>query len=253
MSTIRLHVTEPLAEGATLTLPAQQAHYLGSVMRRAVGDAVLLFNGRDGEWRASITTLGKGRATVLAQARLRAQTPPADLWLLAPVLKRETLEWMVEKATELGVSRILPVTSERSAVHRTNVARLAGIAAEAAEQCRRLEVPDVAEPAPLAHLLARWEPPRLVLLADESGASPPLASVLADAPRGPWAVLVGPEGGFAPAELDGFRKLPFCRPAGLGPRILRAETAALSALAVLQAVAGDWQPLAAGWRDPHLT
>lgn len=244
MSTIRLYVTEPLSEGATVTLAAQQAHYLGAVMRRGVGDGVLLFNGRDGEWQAAITTLGKGRGTLKVVARTRDQAPSPDLWLLAPVLKRETLEWMVEKATELGVSRILPVTSERSAVHRTNVPRLAAIAAEAAEQCRRLDVPEIGQPAALGALLASWDAARHLLLADESGASPPVAAVLAEAPRGPWAVLVGPEGGFSAAELDAFGKLAFCRRAGLGPRILRAETAALSALAVLQALAGDW-------RNPH--
>ncbi|WP_144185934.1 16S rRNA (uracil(1498)-N(3))-methyltransferase [Elioraea rosea] len=244
MSTIRLYVTEPLHEGAMVTLPAQQAHYLGAVMRRGVGDGVRLFNGRDGEWQATIAALGKGRATLAVGARTRAQAPSPDLWLLAPVLKRETLEWTVEKATELGVSRIQPVTSERSAVHRTNVPRLAAIAAEAAEQCRRLDVPEIGEPVALRTLLASWEAARLLLLADESGASPPIPTVLADAPRGPWAVLVGPEGGFSPAELDAFGKLAFCRPASLGPRILRAETAALSTLAVLQALAGDW-------RNPH--
>jgi 16S rRNA (uracil1498-N3)-methyltransferase len=244
MSQIRLFVEAPLAADATLRLDGQQAHYLGTVMRRAVGDEVHLFNGRDGEWRARITAIGKGAATLALMEMMRPQGPAPDLWLLAPVLKRETLEWTVEKATELGASRIIPVTTTRSAVTRTNPARLAAIAREAAEQCRRLEVPVVDEPVPLAELLARWDAARLLLLADESGASPHVARVIAEAPPGPWAVLVGPEGGFASHELDGFRKLPFCRPAGLGPRILRAETAAVAALAVLQALAGDW-------RDPH--
>jgi len=245
MSQIRLFVEAPLAADATLRLDGQQAHYLGTVMRRAVGDEVRLFNGRDGEWRARIAAIGKGAATLALMEMMRPQGPAPDLWMLAPVLKRETLEWMVEKATELGASRIIPVTTTRSAVTRTNPARLAAIAREAAEQCRRLEVPVVDEPVPLAELLARWDAARLLLLADESGASPHVASVIAEAPPGPWAVLVGPEGGFAPHELDGFRKLPFCRSAGLGPRILRAETAAVAVLAVLQALAGDW-------RDPHV-
>jgi 16S rRNA (uracil1498-N3)-methyltransferase len=244
MSQIRLFVEGSLGAGATLRLDGPQAHYLGTVMRRAVGDEVRLFNGRDGEWRARISALGKGRATLALEEMTRPQGPAPDLWLLAPVLKRETLEWLVEKATELGAGRIIPVTTARSAVTRTNAARLAAIAREAAEQCRRLDVPAVEEPVPLAELLARWDAGRLLLLADESGESPGLARVLAEAPPAPWAVLVGPEGGFASHELDGFRKLPFCRLAGLGPRILRAETAAVAALAVLQALAGDW-------RDDH--
>jgi 16S rRNA (uracil1498-N3)-methyltransferase len=249
MSQIRLFVEGPLEGGAVLRLAAPQAHYLGTVMRRAVGEEVQLFNGRDGEWRARITAIGKGAATLALEERVRAQLPGPDLWLLAPVLKRETLEWMVEKATELGVSRILPVTTERSAVTRSNPQRLAAIAREAAEQCRRLDVPAVAEPAALAQVLAGWDAARLLLLADESAASPGLAAVIAAstaAAPAPWAVLVGPEGGFASHELDALRKLPFCRAAGLGPRILRAETAAVAALAVLQALAGDW-------RDNHVT
>ena len=245
MSQIRLFVEGPLGQGATLRLEGPQAHYLGTVMRRAVGDEVRLFNGRDGEWRARITALGKGAATLALEEMTRPQEPAPDLWLLAPVLKRETLEWLVEKATELGAGRIIPVTTTRSAVARTNAGRLGLIAREAAEQCRRLDVPVVEEHVPLASLLARWDAARLLLLGDESGSSPPLARVIAEAPPARWAVLVGPEGGFTSHELDGFRKLPFCRAAGLGPRILRAETAAIAALAVLQALAGDW-------RDDHL-
>jgi 16S rRNA (uracil1498-N3)-methyltransferase len=250
VSTIRLFVPDPLAEGARVRLPPAQAHYLAAVMRRAAGDMVLVFNGRDGEWRARIDALGKGAATLALEQRTRPQEPAPDLWLLAPVLRRETLEWMVEKATELGASRILPVTSDRSAVARTNAQRLAAIATEAAEQCRRLDVPPIAEPAPLAAVLAAWEPGRTLLVADESGRAPPVAAALAGAGGGAWAVLVGPEGGFAERELDGFRDLPFCRMASLGPRILRAETAAVAALAVLQALAGDWVANRPG--DPHL-
>jgi 16S rRNA (uracil1498-N3)-methyltransferase len=250
VSTIRLFVPDRLAQGETVRLAPAQAHYLAAVMRRGQGDAVAVFNGRDGEWRARIAALGKGAARLAVEERTRPQTPAPDLWLLAPVLRRETLEWMVEKATELGVARILPVTSERSAVARTNAQRLAAIATEAAEQCRRLDVPTVDEPLPLAAALAAWERTRRLLLADESGDAPPVAEALRGCGAGPWAVLVGPEGGFSRRELDGLRDLPFCRPASLGPRILRAETAALCALAVLQALAGDW--VANAPSDPHL-
>lgn len=250
MSTIRLFVPDRLAEGETLHLRPAQAHYLAAVMRRGKGDTVALFNGRDGEWRARITAVGRGTARLAVEERTRPQRPAPDLWLLAPVLRRETLEWMVEKATELGVARILPVTSERSAVARTNAQRLAAIATEAAEQCFRLDVPAVEEPRPLASALAGWEGTRLLLLADESGQAPPVALALRGCAAGPWAVLVGPEGGFSRRELDGLRDLPFCRPVSLGPRILRAETAAVCALAILQALTGDW--VADAPSDPHL-
>jgi 16S rRNA (uracil1498-N3)-methyltransferase len=241
MSEIRLFVPGPLARGAAIATTPAQAHYLAAVMRRAVGDPVLLFDGRSGEWRARIATLSRKAAMLVVEERTRPQRAEPDLWLLAPVLKRETTEWMVEKATELGVSRIVLTTSARSAVTRCNPDRLKAIAIEAAEQCGRLSVPDVLAPVPLAQLPAAWPAGRHLLVGDESRSAPPAAAVIAGAAPSLWAVLVGPEGGFTQAELDGFRKLPFCRPASFGPRILRAETAAIVGLSLIQALAGDWR------------
>lgn len=241
MSEIRLFVPGPLTRGTEIAASPDQAHYLAAVMRRAVGDTVLLFDGRSGEWRARIAALSRKAAMLSVEEQTRPQAAEPDLWLLAPVLRRETTEWMVEKATELGVARILLTTSARSAVTRTNPDRLAAIATEAAEQCERLSVPEVVPPAPLARVLAGWLPRRHLLLADESRTAPPAPAVIAGAPPGAWALLVGPEGGFTSGELDGFRKLPFCLAASLGPRILRAETAAIAGLGLIQALAGDWR------------
>lgn len=241
MSEIRLHVPGPLMAGMAIAATPAQAHYLAVVMRRAAGDPVLLFDGRSGEWRARITFLARKAAMLAVEEQTRPQRAEPDLWLLAPVLKRETTEWMVEKAAELGVSRILLTTSARSAVTRTNPDRLAAIAIEAAEQCDRLTVPEVAAPAPLARVLASWPAGRHLLVGDESRTAPPATAVIAGAGPGAWALLVGPEGGFTGGELDGFRKLPFCLAASLGPRVLRAETAAVAGLALIQALAGDWR------------
>lgn len=241
MSEIRLHVPGPLMAGMAIAATPAQAHYLAAVMRRAAGDPVLLFDGRSGEWRARITFLARKAAMLAVEEQTRPQRAEPELWLLAPVLKRETTEWMVEKATELGVARILLTTSARSAVTRTNPDRLAAIATEAAEQCDRLSVPGLAAPAPLARVLASWPSGRHLLVGDESRTAPPAAAVIAGAGPGAWALLVGPEGGFTGAELDGFRKLPFCLAASFGPRILRAETAAVIGLGLIQALAGDWR------------
>lgn len=249
MTEIRLFVPGPLARGAEIATTAGQAHYLAAVMRRAVGDKVLLFDGRTGEWRARISGLSRKAAMLAVEEQTRPQVPEPDLWLLAPVLRRETTEWMVEKATELGVARILLTTSARSTVTRTNPDRLAAIATEAAEQCERLSVPEIVPPAPLAQVLAGWPPRRHLLLADESRTGAAAHAVIAGAPAGAWALLVGPEGGFTERELDGFRKLPFCLAASLGPRLLRAETAAVAGLGLIQALAGDWQDQPGG--RPH--
>ncbi|MFQ3622549.1 MAG: 16S rRNA (uracil(1498)-N(3))-methyltransferase [Acetobacteraceae bacterium] len=242
MTEPRLHVAADLAEGVRVALTVGQAHYLASVLRRGPGDTVLLFNGRDGEWRARIAALSRRDGTVVPATPVRPQRDEPGPWLLAPVLRRETTEWLVEKACELGAGRILLTTSARSAVLRTNPDRLAAIAVEAAEQCGRLTVPAIEPPAPLSRRLGDWPAERAVVFGDETRTAPPFGEVLGRVPPGAaLALLVGPEGGFDPGELDGLRKLPFCLAASLGPRILRAETAALAGLAVLQALAGDWR------------
>ena len=256
---IRLYLDGDLAAGAGVALSAQQAHYLGHVLRMAPGDSVYLFNGRDGEWRAAIEGIGRGSCAVLVTERVRAQQDDADLWLLFAPVKRAPIDFVAAKATELGVSVLWPVVTENTIVRRVNMARLRANAAEAAEQCGRLTVPEVREPVPIARVLHRWSAARRILLCDESGGGVPVADALAGArgadgaAPGPWAVLTGPEGGFTGSELDGIRKLPFVTAVGLGPRLLRADTAALSALACWQAVVGDRQIVAymeAGCRPP---
>jgi 16S rRNA (uracil1498-N3)-methyltransferase len=249
---LRLFVNDDLAAGATVDLDPAQAHYLRNVMRRGPGDALAAFNGRDGEWRCVVAGLGKAAGTLRVETLLRPQAPAADLWLLAAPIKRTGIDFVAAKATELGVSAIRPVFTKRTAVTRVNVARMAANAVEAAEQCGRLSVPEILPPLPLDKALAALPPERRLLLADESGAGRSIAEALADERAraegsgagpwpGPWAVLIGPEGGFAPAERAAVRARPGAIPVSLGARLLRADTAALAALAVWQAVLGEWQ------------
>ncbi|HYE48548.1 MAG TPA: 16S rRNA (uracil(1498)-N(3))-methyltransferase [Azospirillaceae bacterium] len=236
----RLHVPESLAAGAAAALGAGQAHYLRSVLRQGPGDRVLAFNGRDGEWLAEIAQLGKSSGTLALLERTREPVAEPDLWLLFAPLKGGRTEYVVEKATELGASTIWPVFTRRTDVNRVNAERLAANAAEAAEQCERLSVPDLREAAALDAALRGWDPARTLFVAAESGAARPAAAAMAEAAGRPAAVLVGPEGGFDPAELDLLARMAFVVPVGLGPRVLRADTAAFAALSVWQAVAGDW-------------
>ncbi len=231
---IRLFVTAALTPGAAIAATAAQAHYLGTVMRRTVGDAVVLFNGRDGEWAARIVAQGRGAATVVVDHVLRPQAAEPDLWLVFALLKRDATDLVVQKATELGVAAIWPVLTAHTIAQRVNLARLHAIAIEAAEQSERLTSPAIHEPRPLAVLLHSWPADRRLFVAAERVAVPPIVAT-----REPAALLVGPEGGFAPAELDALRQHPLVTVISLGPRILRAETAAIAGLARLQ-VAG-WE------------
>ncbi|MBI4185231.1 MAG: 16S rRNA (uracil(1498)-N(3))-methyltransferase [Proteobacteria bacterium] len=237
----RLFVVEDLRPGAALALTRAQAHYLGSVLRLASGAPVLLFNGRDGEWRARIAALARGAGSLAVEAETRRQESEPDLWLLFAPVKRAPIDLIAAKATELGASALLPVETRRTVVERVNLARLRANAVEAAEQSERLSVPELRAPAPLGQVLALWPEGRRLLLLDERGGAPPIAEALRAAAPGPWAVLVGPEGGFERSELDALGRLPFVTPVGMGPRILRAETAALAALACWQALLGDWR------------
>lgn len=229
----RLHVPVPLAEGAELPLAPGQAHYLGAVLRRAPGDALRLFNGTDGEWRARIATLRKQHATVVPERQLRPQAPEPDLWLVFAPLKRDATDMVAQKATELGAAALLPVFTTRTNAARVNEERLAAIAAEAAEQSERLTIPRIAPAEPLPELLARWPAERRLVVAMERRAAGPVRPA-----SGPAALLVGPEGGFTDRELDDLARRPFVEPATLGPRILRADTAAIVGLALLQANSG---------------
>jgi 16S rRNA (uracil1498-N3)-methyltransferase len=228
---IRLFVPAALAADATVLATAAQTHYLGSVMRRAVGDGVRLFNGRDGEWTARITTLGRNAAGLAVDSLVRPQDSDAeaDIWLAFALLKRDATDLVVEKATELGVAAIWPVVTARTNASRVNLDRLQAIATEAAEQSERLTVPALHPPRPLAALLDAWPIGRRLIVAAERSDAPPLAPTAA-----PCGLLIGPEGGFAPAELDVLRAHALVTLASLGPRILRAETAAIAGLARLQ-------------------
>jgi 16S rRNA (uracil1498-N3)-methyltransferase len=239
----RLYVASGLASGVEAELDRAQAHYLRSVLRLDAGAAIAAFNATDGEWLCRVAEFGKRGARLSVEAQLRAPEPEAepDLWLLFAPIKRGRLDWLVEKATELGVTAFLPVWTARTQVERVNLERLRAHAIEAAEQSERVSVPEIRAPEALQRVLAAWPGERRLVLCDESGAGEPLSEAAARLPAGPVALLVGPEGGFDETELDAFGKLSFVTRVGLGPRVLRAETAALAAVAVFQAIAGDWR------------
>ena len=235
----RLFVEAPLSAGVALALASEQTHYLKTVLRLKAGARIALFNGKDGEWLARIEGLGRNACSIAVEAQSRAQVMEPDLWLVFAPIKRARIDFLVEKATELGVSALFPVMTQHTVVERVNLARLRVNAIEAAEQSERLTVPEIHPAQPLDRLVASWNGSRRLMLCDETGTSPPAATALKSADSGPWAVLVGPEGGFADRELDALKKLPFVCPVSLGPRVLRADTAALAGLAVLQALRGE--------------
>ena len=220
--------------GALIAMDRARAHYLGAVMRRGVGDTLLLFNGRDGEFHAEISRLARGAVLLTLGAQTRAPEAEPDGWLCFAPIKRDASEWVVEKATELGIAVIQPVITARTQPHRMNPERWAAIAAEAAEQSERLSVPELRAPLPFAALLRDWPAGRILFAATERIAAPGL-NLPVDRAQG-WGLLIGPEGGFAPAELDELARHPFVTRRTLGPRILRAETAAIAGLARLLAV-----------------
>lgn len=236
----RLYVAAPLAAGAVVPLTADQAHYAGRVMRLGVGDPLSLFNGRDGEWRARVKTIGRKGGEATVEEQLRPQTVESAPILLFAPLKKSALDVLVAKATELGVAELRPVSTRRMVAARVNLQRLRAQAVEAAEQCERLTVPDVRAPESLERALGAWDKTRKLFVADETGGGIPLADAFPAADRArSVGFLVGPEGGFERSELDALGRLPFVTRVALGPRILRAETAALVVLACWQALAGD--------------
>jgi 16S rRNA (uracil1498-N3)-methyltransferase len=205
-------------------------------MRLGAGAGLKLFDDRTGEWLAEILESGKKRVTVRLTQHLRQREQVPDLWLLFAPIKRGRIDWIVEKATELGAARLLPIITQRTMVDRTNSDRLFAHMIEAAEQCERTALPELAAPEKLEAVLKSWPADRALLFADELGGEPILESIT----PGPAAILIGPEGGFTDAEREAIRSLPQARPVSLGPRILRAETAAIAALSVWMAAAGDW-------------
>ena len=241
----RLFVEHDLAAGAEIAATQEQANYLCNVLRMQPGDPVLLFNGVHGEWRARLGTRGKRSLSLLVGEQARAQEGGPDIDYLFAPLKRSRLDYMVQKATEMGVARLRPVLTRRTNAERVKTERLRANAIEAAEQCGVLRVPQVAEPEKLSSVLAGWPQDRLLIFCDEDAeVQDPLAALATwriEAPLRPLAVLIGPEGGFDPTEREALRsKTPVLR-LSLGPRILRADTAAVAALALVNAVLGDWR------------
>lgn len=234
----RLFVPDRLAQDVAVTVHGNQAHYLSRVMRVAEGDAVILCDNATGEWLATVATAGKRDVVLTVERQLRGREASPDIVLVAALLKKDRFDMVLEKATELGAARIQPVLTRRCVADRLNMERAMATITEAAEQCARTALPELAEPVKLDALLRDWPADRTLFFADENGGEP-AAAAFAESP-GPAALLVGPEGGFDDAERAAVRALPQARAIGLGPRILRAETAAIAAMAVWMAVAGDW-------------
>jgi 16S rRNA (uracil1498-N3)-methyltransferase len=246
----RLFVDLPLSAGARLTLEEQQAHYLVNVLRLPAGAQVLVFNGRDGEWIAVLGDIKKRSAVLAIEAQTRPQMAGPDIDYLFAPLKRSRLDYMVQKAVELGVARLRPMLTHRTIAERVNLDRMRANAIEAAEQCGVLRVPEVLAPIGLEKALATWndEPEgargdgggRTLVFCDEAAAGQPPLNTLATLPHGPLAVLIGPEGGFDPVERALLLSKPFVTSTWLGPRIMRADTAAVAALTLVNATRGDW-------------
>lgn len=238
-TTPRLYVESSLSAGAEFALEKDQGHYLVHVLRLVSGDTVALFNTRDGEWVCYITTVTKKSVEVRVERNTSAVKPPPDIDYLFAPLKHARLDYMVQKATELGARRLRPVITQRTIAERVNLERMKANAIEAAEQCNLVFVPEVLEPLPLAKVLTNWEPSRRLIYCDETAIiANPVEALKSIKP--PAAVLVGPEGGFTNEERAHLKSLPFVTAISLGPRIMRADTVAIAAMALVQAVLGDW-------------
>ena len=243
----RLFVDQPLWAGSAVTLASPQAHYLKDVLRLKAGDRVLVFNGRDGEWEARLDVPGKRSVALQLEARTRPQTTGCDLHYLFAPLKHARLDYMVQKAVEMGVGRLSPVLTRHTQAERVNIGRMRANAIEAAEQCGVLTIPEIAEPRKFDSLARGWKAERLLVFCDEEADVKDPVAALAPARGGglagplPVSVLIGPEGGFAESEREALLKLPNVVRLALGPRILRADTAAVAALTLVQAVLGDWR------------
>ncbi|NNJ68313.1 MAG: 16S rRNA (uracil(1498)-N(3))-methyltransferase [Boseongicola sp.] len=235
---VRLFVDQPLGQGQSVVLIREQAHYLFQVMRLGLGDMVALFNGRDGEWQAEIFETGKRGGELICTTQSLTQYDPPDLWLLFAPIKKARTDFIVEKAVEMGAGRIMPVQTAFTNSDRIRQDRLQAHAVEAAEQCRATFVPEVAEMQKLDRVLSNWPPERHLMFCDEARAGE--VAGLPDLP-GPWAILIGPEGGFSEAERSRLSGMETAHPVALGPRVLRADTAAVAALTVWQQTLGDWR------------
>jgi len=229
-----------MSQGAAVALTKEQAHYLGTVLRKSVGDSIRVFNGESGEWRAEIISLSRKGGEIKTTELLRAPTASPDIWLcFAPVRKHRTA-FIIEKGTELGASQFHPVITERTQFPKLNTGKARLQVIEAAEQTERLDVPQIHEVGRLTDVLKGWDIKRTLIFADEAGDAKPALAALNDMAPSPAAILIGPEGGFTAKEREILRAQDFVIPVSLGPRILRADTAALSLLTLWQAVQGDW-------------
>ena len=236
----RLYVEAALSMDADIELPKDQAHYLGNVLRKGVGDAVRVFNGRDGEWRAEIVSVSKKSASLRVLEQLRKPHAVPDIWLCFAPVRKHRNAFIIEKATELGVSKLMPVVTKRTQFPRLKLDKMRAQIIEAAEQTERLDLPKAQIPISLTEMLSGWDKTRTLIFADEAGDAKPAQDVLQKL-TGPAAILIGPEGGFEPKEREILRSKSYVTPVSLGPRILRADTAALSLLTLWLAVQGDWR------------
>lgn len=245
-SNIRLHVEARLSHGQFITLDKDQSHYLSNVMRCKLGSEIALFNGQDGEWVGEITDIQKRAVTLQIKDQISLQKAEPDIWLVFAPIKKTRIDFIAQKATELGASRLMPMFTRRTIAERVNVDRLRANAIEAAEQCERLTIPQVDDPQKFDIILDAWPSDRHVMFCDESLEGKPALSVLSDARAGmqkpePWAIFIGPEGGFDDAERSRLNTMQNAHSVTLGPRILRADTAAMAALSIWQTVFGDWR------------
>lgn len=238
---IRLYVEEPLREGVEIACNRSQANYLRNVMRLGDGSDILVFDGCNGEWRAQLRLEGKRDCRLQVAGQVRPQQDGPDIHYLFAPLKRARLDYMAQKATELGVAALCPVITRRTEVARVNLERVHANVIEAAEQCGVLRIPDIHEPVSLERLLKQWDGERFIVYADEAAAASSPNEKLSVLKDRPLAVLVGPEGGFDPQEQEWLRNLPYVTPVSLGPRVMRADTAAVAILALVNAVLGDWR------------
>jgi 16S rRNA (uracil1498-N3)-methyltransferase len=237
----RLFVRDDLIAGSRIEAEREQANYLLNVLRLKDGDSMLVFNGRDGEWRARIAVASRKGCTLLIDEKTREQTPLPDLHYLFAPLKHARLDYMVQKAVEMGAGRLSPVLTQFTQVSRVNLERMRANAIEAAEQCGILAIPDIDAPRKLTDMLAGWDTGRRLIFCDEAVPTASPAEGMKDFARGPAALLIGPEGGFSDAERADLLRRPYVTALSLGPRILRADTAAVAALAIVQSFIGDWR------------
>lgn len=238
---IRLFVEVPMASGQAVPIAQAQAHYLFGVMRLKLGDPVFVFNGIDGEWLAQVAKAGKRNGLLALVEQTKPLQLPPDLWLIFAPIKKARTAFIVEKAVELGAATIMPVTTQYTNADRLNIGRLEAHAIEAAEQCGATLVPDVSEPVKLMSLLDAWPSDRQLMFCDERRNALPVAKALQGKTAGKWAIIIGPEGGFSPDESEALKALAQTVAVSLGPRILRADTAAIAAMTAWQQALGDWQ------------